>query len=193
MIAGNFSFTYDEFQRAVKSHYSRSNPTKAQFDAIRNSYRTVGGITSKRELAMFIAQVMKESDGLRAKEEYCSRTARGCPHANNNGGAPGKKYHGRGYIQLTHAYNYKEASRAIYGDDRLLRNPELVATNEDVAWRTAFWFWKKNVRTKKGVQEGHFDVTTTWVNGRFSTSRNERFEIYKKVFKALNVPGQPKK
>lgn len=46
---------------------------------------------------------------------------------------------GRGYIQLTGSANYKAASQALFNDDRLLDNPDLVASNEDYAWQVSFW------------------------------------------------------
>lgn len=50
----------------------------------------------------------------------------------------GWKYRGRGYIQLTGKSNYAAASKAIFGDDRLVENPDLVneptTAAEVVAW-----------------------------------------------------------
>ena len=68
-------------------------------------------------------------------------------------GKPGKNYYGRGYIQLTHSYNYKAASLDLYHDLRLIDNPDLVATSEDAAWGTAFWFWKVHVHNRAGVKQ----------------------------------------
>jgi predicted chitinase len=180
----------DEFTNAVKSTYKKSNPTAEQLNTIMASYEKYGGITDKRELAMFLAQTIKESAGLKDIVEGCSKTKAGCPQRFNEGGVPGQQYYGRGYIQLTHAYNYKKASEAIFGDDRLLQNPDLVK-NEDVAWQVSFWFWKNNVHNNKAVQEGHFDASTTLVNGAKSVTRDERFQIYKKVYEALGIPGEP--
>lgn len=49
---------------------------------------------------MYLTQILWESDGLRAKEEYAC-IATGCPGQYTTGiGYPGKNYYGRGYIQL---------------------------------------------------------------------------------------------
>jgi putative chitinase len=56
----------------------------------------------------------------------------------------GHRFIGRGLKQLTGRFNYTRASRELYGDDRLVRNPDLVATDKNVALETACWFWKKN-------------------------------------------------
>ena len=53
--------------------------------------------------------------------------------------APGKTYHGRGPIQLSYNYNYGPAGRALGID--LLNNPERVATDGVVSFKTALWFW----------------------------------------------------
>ena len=51
---------------------------------------------------MFLAQILWESDGLRAKREYAC-LATGCPGQyldTNYPYYPGQNYYGRGYIQL---------------------------------------------------------------------------------------------
>lgn len=53
--------------------------------------------------------------------------------------APGKTYHGRGPIQLSWNYNYGQAGDAL--GEPLLAQPELVATDGAIAFRTGLWFW----------------------------------------------------
>jgi len=105
------------------------------------------------------------------------------------------QFYGRGYIQLTWSYNYKSASQALYGDLRLYNNPTTVATNEDQAWGTAFWFWKVNVHGDSGVQAGQFGSATKKINGGLECGSNppnktgaqNRFNIYVKVLKAFGI------
>lgn len=54
----------------------------------------------------------------------------------------GWKYRGRGLIQLTFKDNYLKASKAIYGDDRLVKNPDTVAKDKSTAIDTAAWYFK---------------------------------------------------
>jgi len=142
---------------------------------------------------MFLSQVMWESDGLRAKAEYACKDT-GCPGV-YEGGSNGKNYFGRGYIQLTHIYNYKECSADLFGDDRLVQNPDKVATDEDLAWGTAAWFWKKKVHQQ--ALSGNFGATTKVINGALECSgantdkAKKRFEIYKKVCAAFGVTDTP--
>lgn len=61
----------------------------------------------------------------------------------------GVRYKGRGYLQLTGRYNYSRASQDLFGDDRLVRNPDLVS-RPDIAAQTSIWFWKNKVANKVG-------------------------------------------
>ena len=58
----------------------------------------------------------------------------------------GFKYRGRGFIQITGKFNYAAASREIYGDDRLVTNPDL-ANQPTTAAEIVGWFMKTNLTT----------------------------------------------
>lgn len=133
--------TYDEFANAIKSA-GFPQATKEQYNAFVQGLPN-GLISTKEEAAMALAQFLHESQGLKKKiEEQCKDS--GCPGQYTVPGCdvPGKNYFGRGYIQLSWCYNYKEASQDLYGDDTLVKDPDLVARDENAAWNTAFWFWK---------------------------------------------------
>ncbi|OWA54303.1 hypothetical protein BV898_18711 [Hypsibius exemplaris] len=159
---------------------------------------------------MFLAQVVHESAGLRVKEEFgkgASKSYENCcdsVHSDrslwvercNPTGKRGVSYHGRGYLQLTHCYNYHAASLALFGNAyTLLENPDFVL-EEGIAWRTAFWFWKTIVRTdarKNDIKAGKFGVTTAAINGMECTNPDlkkiaqKRFKYYKNVSEALKL------
>ncbi|OQV16395.1 putative Acidic endochitinase SP2 [Hypsibius exemplaris] len=170
-------------------------PSDEQYKNIVTRCEKSGKITTKRELAMFLANVFQESDGLRAKKEY--NPPAGAYQA--PGGAPGKRYYGRGYLQLSWVYNYKAASQALYKDDRLVKDPDQVATKDDVAWDTAFWYWSANVHSAPGVSEGKFGATTKAINGALecggaavgTEQAKRRFEFYKKISAAFKLSGKP--
>jgi predicted chitinase/LAS superfamily LD-carboxypeptidase LdcB len=68
----------------------------------------------------------------------------------------GWKYRGRGYVQLTGKANYAAASQAIFGDDTLVKDPDLVTQNSKVAAEVTAWFMergKKKLANKLGISE----------------------------------------
>lgn len=69
----------------------------------------------------------------------------------------GFKFIGRGLKQLTGRHNYTRASKDLYGDDRLVKNPDLVATDKQVALETACWYW--DTRNLSAVADS-WDIVT---------------------------------
>ncbi|CAF0797668.1 unnamed protein product [Brachionus calyciflorus] len=188
--------TKDEFINAVvSSGYQR--PRDEQYINFVTKAGPDGSITSKRELAMFLAQILWESGGL----VYLSEIAclqNGCAGSYVTADDyPGQKYYGRGYIQLTWSYNYKAASQDLYNDLRLYTNANQVALNDGIAWAVSFWYWKKNVHSRPGVSSGQFGATTNAINGAlecsgpYTSKARQRFEIYKKVLVAFSIFEAP--
>ena len=78
----------------------------------------------------------------------------GKKHLGNTEPGDGWKYRGRGYIQLTGKKNYMDASMAIYGDDRLVENPDLITQSSQVSAEVTAWFMergKKNLAKKMDI------------------------------------------
>ncbi|KAJ9172588.1 hypothetical protein P3X46_015805 [Hevea brasiliensis] len=115
-----------------------------------SGFGTTGDLnTRKKELAAFLAQTSHETTGgwpeapdgpyawgycfIREndRQTYCSSNEWPCP--------AGRQYYGRGPIQLTHNYNYGRAGNALRAD--LINNPDLVATDPVISFKTAIWFW----------------------------------------------------
>lgn len=94
-----------------------------------------------------------------ANEVYANRYGNG-----NASSGDGAKYLGRGFMHLTFKDNYKRASLAIYEDERLMQNPELVSSDLSVAVATACWFWKTNGLNELADAD-EFTATTKKVNG----------------------------
>ncbi len=123
------------------------------------AFATTGNLTTqKREAAAALANFSHETGGLYyieeiAKGEYCSGGATACGVC-----APGKRYYGRGPIQLSWNYNYCTAGQALGLD--LWSNPDQVAQNATTAWRTALWFWM----TQSGA--GYRPAHQSMVNGQ---------------------------
>ena len=110
-----------------------------------------------------------------------------------------KLFIGRGPMQLSHNYNYVDAGAALGVD--LCANPDLVATNEEYAWKTAIWFWMtrggRSVRTchDSVIMNQDFGGTLDTINGGLecpaAASHREsvvkRMDLYCKAAKALDV------
>lgn len=80
--------------------------------------------------------------------------------------------------------------------DQLLKNPESVSADVNLAAKTAIWFWKTRVWNQGDVSKLRFGSATKAINGPIECSggKNQqaihRWEIYQKVAGALNA--QPK-
>jgi len=102
----------------------------------------------KREAAAFLANLSQESDWFHATREYntanycnayCSGCGVSCPIYNGGDGCRSNGYYGRGPMQLSWPCNYQAAGNSI--GSNLLGSPDLVATNADVSWKTAAYYW----------------------------------------------------
>ncbi|CAN1142544.1 Chitinase 5 [Linum perenne] len=182
--AGKKFYTRSSFLNAAKSY--------SKFGKLAND------AASKREIAAFFAHVTHET-GRKfiyinlcyieeiQKSTYCDPNAKQWPCA------PGKQYFGRGPLQLTWNYNYGPCGRANRFDG--LKNPEIVARNPVVAWKTALWYWMKNVRPVVG---SGFGATIRAINGALEcngknpaavNARVKYYEDYCKRFKVAPGPN----
>ncbi|KAJ9472914.1 chitinase [Diplonema papillatum] len=92
-----------------------------------------------RRIATFSAQVGHESTGLLYFEELASGAAyEGRTDLGNTQTGDGKRFKGRGPIQLTGRYNYQSAGTAL--GLALTTNPESVCY-PSVGFATTVWFW----------------------------------------------------
>lgn len=148
-------------------------------------------INTRLRMAAFIAQVGHESGQFRYVQElggdqYLSKYDTGTL-AKRLGNTPeadgdGQKYRGRGLIQVTGQYNYLACSKALFGDDRLLRTPELL---EQAEWacKSAAWYWNsRNINAP--ADAGDFKAVTRRINGGLN-GLDEREAFYEKALKVL--------
>jgi len=177
--------------------------------------------TNKKELAAFFAQIAHETrhgqdgqynDGLMFLHE--NDTSQNYT-ADNDAypAAPGKKYYGRGPMELSYNGNYGYASDCIFGDKRiLLNNPSLVETDAVTAFKTAIYFWMTpqtlkpsahdvmtgkwhpNVADKAAGRVPGFGMTINIVNGPIECGKgennagmNDRIGFYKHFLQKLGV------
>lgn len=129
-------------------------------------------INRTKRIAAFLAQIGHESGELRyvrelGSDQYLNKYDTGTlairlgntPQADGDG----LMYRGRGLIQITGRRNYLACSQALFGDDRLLRQPELL---EQPQWacESAAWFWQSNGLNELADKD-QFNTITRRING----------------------------
>jgi len=127
--------------------------------------------TPKRQAA-FLAQLGHESGQLQyvrelGGDQYLSKYDTGnlavklgnTPEADGDG----QRYRGRGLIQITGRNNYLRCSLALFGDERLLRTPELLELPQWAA-ESAAWFWAQNGLNELADRD-QFNSITRRING----------------------------
>ena len=77
--------------------------------------------------------------------------------AGNSAEGDGYKYRGRGLVQVTGKENYRRVSQAVYGDDRLVDNPDLLL-DDSVAGAAAAYFTAESGKGVGGYVD--FDLNT---------------------------------
>ena len=98
-------------------------------------------ISTPLRRAHFIAQLAHESGGFRYAEELADGAAyEGRADLGNNRPGDGRRFKGRGLIQLTGRANYTAYGTAIGRD--LAADPSPVATDPVLAVDAACWFWE---------------------------------------------------
>ncbi len=176
---------------------------------------------NKKELAALFAHIAHETrnginnkynDGLMLNHELDTNANYIAANVNYPAAA-GKKYYGRGPIQLSYNSNYGFASDCIFGDKNiLLKNPNLVSTNAVTAFETAIYFWMtpqdakpsphdvitgKWKPTAAELQKGYkagFGLTINIVNGALECNKGaevpamkDRIGFYQYFLKKLNI------
>ncbi|MGH9871172.1 MAG: glycoside hydrolase family 19 protein [Pyrinomonadaceae bacterium] len=134
-----------------------------------------------RETA-FLAQLAHESAELRYMEEIASGAAyEGRKDLGNTQAGDGKRYKGRGPIQLTGRANYTKYG-GLLGLD-LVNNPTLAATKE-VGFRIAGQFWKLNGLNELADQQ-QFKSITKRINGGYN-GLDDRLKYYERAKKVMS-------
>ncbi|KAJ9701657.1 hypothetical protein PVL29_006851 [Vitis rotundifolia] len=174
---------------AGKNFYTR----RAFLDAL-NSYPEFGqggyANDSKREIAAFFAHATHETGCFCYIEEIDGPSKNYCVEDTRYPCVPGKGYYGRGPLQITRNYNYGPAGESIGFNG--LNNPEIVANDPVISFKTAFWFWMKTVHdiVNRGFSATIHAINGSECNGGNRDAVNARVEYYKDYCNQLGVfPG----
>jgi putative chitinase len=159
-----------------------------------NKWMPVYGVSTHLRVCHFLAQLAHESAGFKTMQEYASGAAyEGRADLGNTEPGDGKRFKGRGLIQLTGRANYVTFGKRIGVD--LVSNPERAASPEN-AVRLACEYWNDR---KLNALADRDDVNgiTKKVNGGYNglTDRKAYLARAKRLFAGplpLDVAPSPK-
>lgn len=138
-------------------------------------------INSPVRQAAFLAQIGHESGQLRYSEEIASGEAyEDRADLGNTQVGDGKRYKGRGLIQITGRSNYAECGLALGID--LIEEPDLLQIPEN-ACRSAAWFWKSH-KLSELADAGNFERITRKINGGL-TGQADRLVLWERAKEQL--------
>ena len=145
-------------------------------------------INTKRREAAFLAQIAHESMRLSRTRELWGPTPaqlryEGRKDLGNVVPGDGFRFLGRGLIQTTGRGNYRRCSLALFGDERLLDQPELL---EQKTWaaQSAGWFWRDEKNLNELADAGMFKTITRRINGGLN-GYEERLALYESIWRVL--------
>lgn len=138
-------------------------------------------IVGQKRAAAFIAQIGHESGQLRYVREIWGPTAaqrgyEGREDLGNTVPGDGRKYCGRGLIQITGRENYAKCGEALGLD--LISHPELLELPQHAAMSAA-WFWKQNGLNDLADRD-QFNTITRRINGGLN-GLADRLELWEKA------------
>ena len=125
-------------------------------------------IDSPARQAAFLAQVAHESGELRYTAEIASGAAyEGRRDLGNTQPGDGKRFKGRGLIQITGRANYRDCSQALYDDATILLSDPEQLEQPGPACRSAAWFWWSR-KLNALADAGEFKAITRRINGGYN-------------------------
>jgi len=129
-------------------------------DAVTRSMLKADANTRKREVA-FLSQAVIETDFFRTFKEYGA-----------GAGKPYAPYYGRGMHQLTWRDTYAACSRALFSDDRLVQDPDLILNDIEINIAATAWFWRDYKPFNRLADAGDIDGIIYRLYGGKITSPN---------------------
>lgn len=144
-------------------------------------------IDTPARAAMWLAQIAHESAALRLVTEIADGTQyEGRADLGNTQRGDGRRFRGRGLIQITGRANYAACSRALAGADMLLlEHPQLLADDPLLACRSAGWFWRSR-RLNRYADVGDITGCTKVINGGTNGLR-DRIKYWDRARAVLGV------
>ncbi len=173
--------TYYHFEKCFK--YAKKSDIDTFFQPFNQALEEYQ-INTIIRIAAFIAQIAHESGSLRYKEELASgQTYEWRKDLGNIYRGDGRRYKGRGLIQLTGRHNYGWASKQLGID--LVSDPQ-IATQPEISCRIAALYWNSRNLNKYADwnNERGFKIITRKINGGYN-GWNDRLKYWKHARKIL--------
>ncbi|MBE7178991.1 MAG: glycoside hydrolase family 19 protein [Mucilaginibacter polytrichastri] len=140
-------------------------------------------INTPLRVTHFLAQVLHESGGFRYQEEIASGAAyEGRQDLGNTQPGDGKRYKGRGWIQLTGRANYTSAGKDF--KQPFVDNPVLAGQFPWAALLSG-WFWNKR-KLNDLADKDDIEAVTRKVNGLKMNGLEDRKMWLKKAKEVLS-------
>jgi len=175
------SITEQQLQSIMPNARRQAGVFVSALNTAMQHYQIVG----PKRAAAFIAQIGHESGQLRYVREIWGPTAaqrgyEGREELGNTLPGDGRKYCGRGLIQITGRTNYAKCGEALGLD--LISHPELLELPQHAAMSAA-WFWKQKGLNDLADRE-EFNTITRRINGGLN-GLADRLVLWKKAREVL--------
>ncbi len=170
-----------------------AGPKAGVFVSALNTAMSRHQINTPKRIAAFLAQVGHESAQLRHVRElgsdlYLSKYDTGAlairlgntPEADGDG----QRYRGRGLLQISGRGNYRQCSLALFGDERLLQQPDLLEQPQWAA-ESAAWFWEQQGLNALADAD-RFNSITRKINGGLN-GLEDRLQLWARARAVLCV------
>ncbi|NBP57354.1 hypothetical protein EBU71_12635, partial [bacterium] len=182
---GNFPLTKEIFRKIYEGRVNNKvielyyEPMKAAMI----NYK----IDTKSRIAAFLSQVNAETGNLVYVSEIASgQDYEGRTDLGNNNPGDGRRFKGRGLIQLTGRNNYKKAGDFFNKD--FVGNPTIVASDNETH--------KKGASTKEQIENSILTAVRYWLKGSSRGNLNDfadRLSIDKNLPESLSISSLPNK
>lgn len=179
--------TVQQLRRAVP----QTNSARAQeFVDVFNQWAEKFEINTPIRIVHFLAQIFHESGALRYVEEIASGAQyEGRKDLGNTQPGDGKRFKGRGFIQITGRANYQAYQNSGFCVGDLVNHPEWLAQKPGHT-KSAMWFWWKRglsaiADTDNSINSSEVcKAITRKINGGYNGLSNRQFLMrrFKKEF-----------
>jgi putative chitinase len=166
--------------RGIMIHATPANITR--YCNALSQKMTENGINTPLRMAHFLAQIAHESGELRYSEEIASGEAyEGRADLGNTQLGDGKRFKGRGLIQLTGRSNYQRYGKARGRDYTTDNTAKLLATEPNITVDVSCWFWMEHDLNIPADADDVMAVTRT-INGGYNGLEDRKAKLARTKF-----------